>query len=86
MELHPQQYLRFLGQPIFERLLVEDGTIVLKYWFSVSDREQEGRSHSRQNDPMRGWKLPTIDVLSIIKSDVPHFSGRYGPREVRNVR
>lgn len=65
--MHPQQYLRFLGQPIFERLLVEDGTIVLKYWFSVSDREQEGRSPSRQNDPIRRWKLPATDVLSIIK-------------------
>src|SRR5680860_919040 len=45
------QYHCFLHQaPIFERMLVEDGILVVKYWFSVSDREQERRFHSRQKD------------------------------------
>ena len=43
-----EEYHRFLHQtPIFERLLVEDGIILLKYWFSVSDEVQEERFHSR---------------------------------------
>lgn len=62
------EYHRFLHQaPIFERMLVEDGILVVKYWFSVSDREQEKRFRSRQKDPMRRWKLSEIDVLSITK-------------------
>lgn len=62
------QYHRFLHQvPIFERMLVEDGIIVLKYWFSVSDTEQEARFHSRNDDPMRRWKLSPNDVLSITR-------------------
>ncbi len=60
------EYERFLRQaPIFERLLVEDGIILLKYWFSVSDKEQEKRFKSRQKDPLRRWKLSDMDVLSI---------------------
>ena len=62
------QYHRFLHQaPIFERMLVEDGIILLKYWFSVSDIEQEKRFRSRNEDPMRRWKLSPNDVLSITK-------------------
>jgi len=62
------EYHRFLHQaPIFERLLVEDGIVVLKYWFSVSDIEQEKRFQSRAEDPMRRWKLSPNDVLSITK-------------------
>ncbi|MGZ0710463.1 polyphosphate kinase 2 (plasmid) [Coraliomargarita sp. W4R53] len=62
------EYHRFLHQvPIFERMLVEDGIIVLKYWFSVSDVEQEKRFRSRNEDPMRRWKLSPNDVLSITK-------------------
>src|SRR3974390_1214721 len=49
-----QEYIRFLHQcPIFERLLVEDGILLRKYWFSVSDSEQENRFESRLHDPMR---------------------------------
>ncbi|MFT4220812.1 MAG: polyphosphate kinase 2 [Microbacterium sp.] len=63
-----EQYHRFLHQaPIFERMLVEDGIILLKYWFSVSDIEQENRFNSRNQDPMRRWKLSPNDVLSITK-------------------
>lgn len=63
-----EQYHRFLHQaPIFERMLVEDGIILLKYWFSVSDVEQEARFRSRAEDPMRRWKLSPNDVLSITR-------------------
>ena len=62
------EYHRFLHQaPIFERMLVEDGVILLKYWFSVSPQEQEARFRSRAEDPMRRWKLSPNDVLSITR-------------------
>ena len=62
------EYRRFLHQaPIFERLLVEDGVLLRKYWFSVSDIEQEKRFKSRLTDPMRRWKLSPMDVQSISK-------------------
>jgi polyphosphate kinase 2 len=61
-----QEYMRFLHQcPIFERLLIEDGILLRKYWFSVSDREQELRFRSRLQDPMRRWKLSPMDLESI---------------------
>jgi polyphosphate kinase 2 len=64
----PEQYDRFLHQaPIFERLLVEDGITLVKYWFSVSDDEQQRRFTSRLKDPMRRWKLSDTDLLSITK-------------------
>ena len=62
------EYHRFLHQaPIFERMLVEDGVLLLKYWFSVSDVEQERRFRSRNEDPLRRWKLSPNDILSITK-------------------
>jgi len=62
------EYRRFLHQaPIFERLLVEEGILLRKYWFSVSDIEQEKRFRSRLTDPMRRWKLSPMDVQSISK-------------------
>ncbi len=64
----PDQHKRFLHQaPIFERLLVEDGIILRKYWFSVSDAEQERRFKSRLKDPMRQWKLSPMDLESITR-------------------
>jgi polyphosphate kinase 2 len=64
----PTEYRRFLHQcPIFERLLVEDGILLLKYWFSVSDREQQKRFKSRLKDPMRQWKLSPMDLESITR-------------------
>jgi polyphosphate kinase 2 len=63
-----QEYARFLHQcPIFERLLVEDGVLLRKYWFSVSDSEQEHRFRSRLEDPMRRWKLSPMDLESITR-------------------
>ncbi len=62
------EFRRFLAQcPIFERLLIEDGILLRKYWFSVSDEEQEARFRSRLNDPMRRWKLSPMDVDSILR-------------------
>jgi polyphosphate kinase 2 len=62
------EYHRFLHQcPIFERQLVEDGVLLRKYWFSVSDAEQEARFRSRLDDPMRHWKLSTMDLESITR-------------------
>jgi polyphosphate kinase 2 len=64
----PEEYRRFLQQaPIFERMLVEDGILLRKYWFSVSDEEQQRRFRSRLNDPMRRWKLSPIDLESITR-------------------
>jgi polyphosphate kinase 2 len=61
-----QEYMRFLHQcPIFERLLVEDGILLRKYWFSVSDEEQQRRFRERLDDPMRRWKLSPMDLESI---------------------
>ena len=63
-----EEYSRFLHQcPIFERLLVEEGILLRKYWFSVSDSEQEIRFRSRLGDPMRRWKLSPMDLESITR-------------------
>lgn len=62
------EYRRFLHQaPIFERLLVEDGIMLRKYWFSVSDEEQERRFRDRNQDPMRRWKLSPMDLESVYR-------------------
>jgi polyphosphate kinase 2 len=64
----PEEYRRFLHQaPIFERMLIEDGILLRKYWFSVSDEEQEARFRSRLDDPMRRWKLSPMDLESITR-------------------
>jgi polyphosphate kinase 2 len=61
----PHEYQRFLRQcPIFERMLVEDGIILTKYWFSVSDEEQERRFRARLEDPSKRWKLGAMDLES----------------------
>ena len=64
----PEQHRRFLQQcPIFERMLVEDGILLRKYWFSVSDAEQQRRFESRLRDPLRQWKLSPMDLESITR-------------------
>jgi polyphosphate kinase 2 len=61
----PEEHLRFLRQcPIVERLLIEDGITLIKYWFSVSDEEQERRFRNRIDDPIRRWKLSETDLFS----------------------
>jgi polyphosphate kinase 2 len=59
------QYQEFLHQcPAFARMLFEDGNIVIKYWFSVSDEEQERRFQRRVVDPLKRWKLSAVDLQS----------------------
>ena len=63
-----EEHGRFLHQcPIFERMLVEDGILLRKYWFSVSDAEQQRRFKSRLGDPMRRWKFSPMDVQSMLR-------------------
>jgi polyphosphate kinase 2 len=59
------QYQEFMRScPQFERMLVRSGIILIKYWFSVSDAEQERRFQARARDPMRRWKLSDMDLRS----------------------
>jgi len=59
------EYLEFLhGCPEFERMLVRSGLILLKYWFSVSDEEQERRFQDRMRDATKRWKLSPMDLES----------------------
>ena len=61
----PQEHQRFLRQcPEFERMLVDDGILLRKYWFSVSDTEQERRFEARLGDPTKRWKLSAMDLES----------------------
>ena len=63
-----EQYRLFLRQaPIFEQMLIEDGIILRKYWFSVSDAEQLRRFRARRDDPVRQWKLSPMDLESIYR-------------------
>ena len=58
-----EEYREFLRScPEFERMLVRSGIILIKYWFSVSDAEQERRFQNRINDPKRRWKLSEMDL------------------------
>ena len=60
-----EEYQAFLRDcPDFERMLVHDGIILVKYWFSVSDAEQERRFQSRIEDPTKRWKLSPMDLES----------------------
>ncbi len=57
------QYRSFLREcPIFERMLVRSGIILIKYWFSISEAEQERRFRSRVRNPHKRWKLSPIDL------------------------
>jgi polyphosphate kinase 2 len=63
-----EQYELFMHQvPTIEKMLVDDGVILIKYWFSVSDKEQQKRFKSRLHDPMRQWKLSPTDLESITR-------------------
>jgi polyphosphate kinase len=64
----PQEHSRFLQEaPIFENMLIDDGILLRKYWFSVSDKEQLRRFRSRVTDPVRQWKLSTMDLESVYR-------------------
>ena len=60
-----EEYREFLRScPEFERMLIRSGIILIKYWFSVSDDEQERRFQSRIHDPTKHWKLSPMDLES----------------------
>jgi polyphosphate kinase 2 len=60
-----KQYLEFMQScPEFERMLLRSGIILLKYWFSVSDAEQERRFQDRMDKPTKRWKLSPMDLES----------------------
>ncbi|HBX51009.1 MAG TPA: polyphosphate kinase 2 [Bacteroidales bacterium] len=63
-----EEYTEFMRAcPEFERMLLRSGIILIKYWFSVSDIEQEKRFQERNNDPTKRWKLSPMDVESHTK-------------------
>jgi polyphosphate kinase 2 len=60
-----EEHVEFLRScPEFERMLIRSGIILIKYWFSVSDEEQEARFQARLKDPTKRWKLSPMDVES----------------------
>lgn len=60
-----EEYQEFIRScPEFERMLIRSGIILIKYWFSVSDDEQERRFQSRLNEPTKRWKLSPMDLES----------------------
>src|SRR5690625_7729014 len=62
----PEQYETFMNHvPHFERMLVDSGIHVTKFWFSVSQKEQRTRFAIRQLDPVRRWKLSPMDLESL---------------------
>lgn len=66
----PAEYETFMEQtPAFERMLVESGIHLTKFWFSVSRTEQRTRFAIRQLDPVRRWKLSPMDIASLDKWD-----------------
>jgi polyphosphate kinase 2 (PPK2 family) len=65
-----REYLEFLRQcPSVERMLVNSGILLFKYWFSVSRTEQLRRFHARKTDPLKQWKLSAVDMESLGKWD-----------------
>ena len=61
----PAQHQLFLRQcPAFERMLIDDGILLMKYWFSVSDEEQLKRFRERIKDETKRWKLSPMDIES----------------------
>ncbi|MFT4196830.1 MAG: polyphosphate kinase 2 [Pseudoxanthomonas sp.] len=64
----PQQTEAFLRQaPVFEKLLVEDGILLFKYWLCVDQAEQEKRFAERADDPLKQWKLSPVDAQARAK-------------------
>jgi len=59
------EYDAFLAQaPVFEKLLVDDGILLFKYWLTVDQVQQEKRFAERHVDPLKGWKLSPVDLES----------------------
>ena len=71
-ELTRLQLEEFLQScPEFERMVVRSGIVLLNYWFSVSDAEQESRFQSLINDPTRRWQLSPMDLEARNKWESP---------------
>lgn len=65
---NPNEYLEFMRQaPDFERMITRSGVRLYKYWFSVTQEEQRRRFESRENEPLKKWKLSPIDRESLGK-------------------
>jgi polyphosphate kinase len=89
------EYEEFMrSAPDFERMLVRSGIRLIKYWFSVSNEEQERRFQARANDPMRRWKLSPMDLkarekwveYSRAKDDMFHYTdSKHAPWYVVNA-
>jgi polyphosphate kinase 2 len=63
-----QEYFTFMQQaPEFERMLVNSGVHLIKFWFSVSQAEQRRRFEERATDPLKQWKLSPVDTASLDK-------------------
>ena len=60
-----EEYQEFLRAcPLFEEMLIKSGVVLVKYWFSVSDEEQERRFKERIENPIKRWKLSPMDLKS----------------------
>ena len=60
-----EEYAEFMHScPLFEEMLVRSGIYLIKYWFSVSDEEQERRFQERMRNPIKRWKLSPMDIES----------------------
>ena len=60
-----EEYREFLRScPEFEQMLIRSGIILVKYWFSISDEEQENRFRERINNPLKRWKFSPMDLVS----------------------
>ena len=68
------RYKAFLQQaPVFEKLLVDDGILLLKYWLAVDQAKQEERFAERLQDPLKKWKLSPVDLQARAKyADYTH--------------
>ncbi|MBX7481814.1 polyphosphate kinase 2 [Qipengyuania qiaonensis] len=66
----PAQVARFLDQvPTFEKMLVDDGILLFKYWLTTDQAQQEERLRERLDDPLKRWKLSPIDLAARDKYD-----------------
>jgi polyphosphate kinase 2 len=65
-----EQYDLFMQQVNeFEKMLIEDGTILIKFWFSIDRKEQDRRIEERKTNPLINWKLSTVDLQAQMKWD-----------------
>ena len=63
-----EEHRRFLGLcPLFEKVIVEAGIVLIKFWLEVSNEEQERRFEARIEDPLRQWKLSPVDLPSRVR-------------------